>query len=117
MAMKIINRGRQTGKTLALICASYINESPIVVLNQARKTCLLEQAKRLGYKVEVYTVREMQEITKYNHGKREVLVDEATALIEEALSSYLGAPVKAITMTEECFNFPKDPEEAKTNAN
>lgn len=115
MEMRIINRGRGTGKTLALICASDVTGYPIVVWSHNDKDRVLKQAKDLGFNVEVYTVDEIRERTKYNHDRRELLVDEASKMLEEALTYYLGAPVKAITLTEKCFEISKDPEEGAKN--
>lgn len=113
MSMRIINRGRGTGKTTALICASYVTGAPIIVWNTAIKDFTLKQAKKLGYDIVVFTVREFREAGRYHDSASEVLIDESPNFIEEALTYYLGAHPLAITMTESCFEFPKDPETEK----
>ena len=113
MRMRVINRGRRTGKTQTLICASYVTGAPIIVWNNAMKALTIKQAKALGYEIEVFTAREFREAGRYHDGAREVLIDESRDFIEEALTYYLGAHPLAITMTESCFEFPNEPDEKK----
>ena len=115
MSMTIINRGRRTGKTLALINASYVTDYPIVVWDSNSKRNVKAFADKLGYHdIEVLTVEELRSKAR-QRDIREVFVDESPKMIEEALTLYLNAHPKAITMSVKCFDFPKDPGEATEN--
>ena len=101
--MKIINRGRRSGKTTMMIHTSYVMGCPILVYNQPRAEQVLAQAKQLGCKVEVYTINEwlrMHGVIKGEHPN--VLIDETEDLIEQALENMLHTKITACTMSIPC---------------
>lgn len=94
--MKFINMARQSGKTTMLINAAYVNGAPILVPDEKRKMCVEEQAKSMGLKVDVYSVREF--VTSRIHAS-ELYIDEAEEVIERALMQTLATSVRACTMS------------------
>ena len=96
--MKIINRGRGTGKTTMLIHTSYITGYPIIVIDDKRATQVREQAQAIGCKdIEVVSFEEIRVCAKRRFGG--VLIDEATDFIEKALQMLIGGAVVGCTMT------------------
>lgn len=94
--MKFINMARQNGKTTMLINAAYVNNVPILVSSENRKKFVKERAESMGLKVEVYSLHEY--IMTRVHVS-ELYIDDAEEVIERALTSTLGAPVRACTMS------------------
>lgn len=60
--MKIINRSRRSGKTMMLVMYSYVTKIPIVVYNMGHKYNVLNVAKSMKCKVDVYTISEWNKI-------------------------------------------------------
>ena len=58
--MRIINRGRGTGKTAILISAAYVTGKPIITYTINNKNSLLDMAEKMGIldNIEVYTIKE-----------------------------------------------------------
>lgn len=96
--MKFINMARQNGKTTMLINAAYVNNVPILVSSESRKHFVMEQAKSMGLKVEVYSLHEF--VGNHMHVySSELYIDDAEDVIEKALQNTLGASVRACTMS------------------
>ena len=96
--MKLINMARQNGKTTMLINAAYVNNTPILVSSESRKSFVKEQAESMGLKVEVYSLHEY--IANHMHAySSELYIDDAEDIIEKALRQVLGAPVRACTIS------------------
>ena len=89
--MRIINRGRGTGKTTMLVSTAYVTGKPIITSTMSNKNNLMDTAKTMGISnsIEVYTINEWLEL----------LVDNIELMLGEVLSKYLNANVVAGTMT------------------
>lgn len=111
--MKFINRARQTGKTTMLINTAHITGYPIVVYDENRARCVIEQARKMGVlDIEVMTVRGAVELISkgMNHNKS-ILIDEADKIIELALDKFFNANVVACTFSIPYENFMKKEDE------
>ena len=96
--MKFINRRRKSGKTTMMIDTAHITGYPIIVYDQARAHCVKEQAKKMGIlDVEVYSIREFMKYGNQHH--QNVLIDEADAIIRDALNAILKTNVVACTFS------------------
>lgn len=96
--MKIINRGRGTGKTVMLIHSAYITGASIIVFDNSMKEHVLRTAKDIGCEgIEVITLEDIRVLKHF--GSQKVLVDEADRLFERALECFLGCKIEACTMT------------------
>lgn len=110
---RIINSGRQQGKTYMMIITSHVTGFPIVVSNCGRKHVVVDEAKKMGYEdVSVYTVSEMNRMTRINNILDKVLVDDAETMITDAIERYLGAEIVAMTMY---IPFTESEKEKSTN--
>lgn len=87
---------RRSGKTTLLIYAAYTTGYPIIVRDSARAKSVMDQAKSLGLDIKVFSYLDW--INCHYHDNK-VLVDEATELIDGALTSLLKAEVVACTFT------------------
>ena len=94
--MRFINMARRTGKTTLLINSSYTTGYPIIVKDSARAKAVKDQAKALGLDIEVISYLDWINGHYYDN---KVLIDEATELIEGALTRLLRAEVVACTFT------------------
>lgn len=107
--MKIVNRGRGTGKTTMLIHTSYITGYPIVVYDENRAVQVREQAKALG--CDGITVVSYENIRVCHPTQRVgLLVDEATDLMEIAMQRLLGDEIVGCTMTVPMEKLPMEKE-------
>lgn len=101
--MKFINRSRCSGKTTMLINTAHITGYPIIVWDQVRaKFVYDEQARKMGINdIEVITLREYTEHKNIgmNNPDKNVLIDEADRIIENALNYYLQSNVVACTFS------------------
>lgn len=99
--MRLINRGRGTGKTTMMIHTAYVTGYPIIVTTHTRKDYVLQQAHEMNCDgINVYTVEEWNRlihIGKNNYA----LVDEVKELLEKALNDYLKTNVVAATLSLE----------------
>jgi len=108
--MVYINRGRRTGKTTALIIASYVTGYPIIVWNDLRAEQVLKLAKSMGYNdITVFTLFEVQKGKHFDFDK--VFVDEALDIIELALANLLNADIVACTLSLPCYEPNENKEE------
>jgi hypothetical protein len=84
-----------------LINTAHITGYPIVVYDEARARCVIEQAKKMGIMdIEVMTVRGAVEfINKGMKHNKSILIDEAEVIINEALNNYFHADVVACTFS------------------
>ena len=99
--MRIINRGRATGKTAMLISTAYVTGKPIITSTMNNKNSLLDMAERMGISanIEVYTINEWLECHKSFMSSNEILVDNVEFILGDVLSKFLNANVIAGTMT------------------
>lgn len=99
--MRIINRGRGTGKTTMLISTAYVTGKPIITSTMSNKNNLMDTAKTMGISdnIEVYTINEWLELHRPYIPNNEILVDNIELMLGEVLSKYLNANVIAGTMT------------------
>lgn len=87
---------RRNGKTTLLINSAYVTGYPIIVYNKARAKSVMDQAKALGLDIDVFTLNEW---INNRYPIHKVFIDEASELIEGALTSILKAEVIACTVT------------------
>lgn len=99
--MRIINRGRGTGKTAMLISTAYVTGKPIITYTINSKNNLINMAKAMGMSnnIEVYTINEWLECHRPYILNNEILVDNVELMLGEILSKFLNANVIAGTMT------------------
>lgn len=99
--MRIINRGRGTGKTAMLISTAYVTGKPIITLTTSNKNNLMYMAKTMGMSdsIEVYTINEWLECHRPYVPNNEILVENVELMLGEVLSKFLNANVIAGTMT------------------
>lgn len=69
--MKIINRGRETGKTTMLISTAYVTGKPIITYTMNNKNHLMSMAKKMGVltNIEIYTINEWLEYPQVIYAK------------------------------------------------
>lgn len=96
--MRFINMARRSGKTTLLINSAYVTGYPIIVYDKARAKSVMDQAKSLGLDINVFTFHEWIN-NHYHNPINKVYIDEASELIEGALTSLLEAEVIACTVT------------------
>lgn len=111
--MRIINRGRATGKTAILISAAYVTGKPIITSTMNNKNNLLDMAERMGIStnIEVYTINEWLECHRSYMPNNEILVDNVELILGDVLSKFLNANVIAGTMTVPMDNIKDDAKE------
>ena len=75
--MRIINRGRGTGKTAMLISTAYVTGKPIITSTMNNKNSLLDMAEKMSISanIEVYTINEWLEYHKLYMPNNEILLD------------------------------------------
>lgn len=99
--MKIINLGRQQGKTTRLLYASEFNDIPILCGTYQQKHYLMDMAKelRLNIPEPIYVA----EISKGSSVMdKDILVDEAPWVLQMFLKNMgMRGEVKAITLTSD----------------
>lgn len=115
--MKIINRGRGTGKTSMLVATAYMTGMPIITSTNVHKRAILDTARKMNIQdnIDIYTIEEWQVLAHHNE---KVLVDDVEIILGQILSHYLKADVVAGTMTipmddKEELKEQKDVEEDK----
>lgn len=96
--MRIINRGRRTGKTTMLIYSAYTTGSPIIVYDSARARSVKAQAKELGCDIDVFTIKEWAQLPRPAKNTS-IFIDEAAEIMELALQCLTGSVVLACTIT------------------
>lgn len=95
----LIIKDRGTGKTTQLLYTSATTQYPIIVQNKLQIELLLDKANDLDLIIPVpMTVEECKNKCGMNYDH--VLIDEGYNLIGEALDSYLGTHVMAVTLTD-----------------
>lgn len=111
--MRIINRGRGTGKTAILISTAYVTGKPIITSTMNNKNNLLDMAERMGMSanIEVYTINEWLEYHRLYKQSNEILVDNIELILGDVLSKFLNANVIAGTMTVPMDNIKDDTKE------
>lgn len=99
--MRIINRGRNTGKTAILISTAYVTGKPIITSTMNNKNNLMGMAEKMGIStnIEVYTINEWLECHRLYKQSNEILVDNVELMLGDVLSKFLNANVIAGTMT------------------
>jgi hypothetical protein len=111
--MRIINRGRGTGKTAMLISTAYVTGKPIITSTMNTKNSLLDMAERMGISanIEVYTINEWLEYHKLYMPNNEILVDNVELILGDVLSKFLNANIIAGTMSVPMDNIKDDAKE------
>lgn len=95
----LIIKDRGTGKTTQLLYTSATTQYPIIVQNKLQIELLLDKANDLDLIIPVpMTVEEVKNKRGMNYDH--LLIDEGYNLIGEALDSYLGTHVAAVTLTD-----------------
>jgi len=95
--IKIIYKGRRTGKTTQLLHSSDTTRIPIVVATVADKKYLIMQAVELGLNIpEPLTVLDIQNSLRGNRHIQTCYVDNA----ESVLKSLLGVDISAISISD-----------------
>lgn len=99
--MRIINRGRGTGKTAMLISTAYVTGKPIITSTTSNKNNLMNMAKTMcmSNNIEVYTINEWLEFHRSYTPNNEILIDNVDLILGEVLSKFLNVNVIAGTMT------------------
>ena len=84
--MRIINRGRRTGKTAMLISTAYVTGKPIITSTMNTKNSLLDMAERMGISanIEVYTINEWLEYHRLYKQSNEILVDNVELILGQS---------------------------------
>lgn len=101
--MKLIDRERGSGKTTKLIYTSEITGYPIVAESNQSIEYIKRQARELGANIpNPMTVKEMRSIRGIRFDR--ILLDEGFSIIEEALKTYFGVEVAAVTFTSNDYN-------------
>ncbi len=99
--MKIINLGRQQGKTTRLLYASEWQHIPILCATYQQKRYLMDMAKKLGLIIPepIY----VSEISKGDSVMdKDILIDEAPWVLQMLLKNIgMRGDVKAITLTSD----------------
>ena len=98
--MRIINRGRATGKTAMLISAAYVTGKPIITSTMNNKNNLMDMAQKMGMldNIEVYTINEWLECHRVYKQSDEILVDNVELILGDVLSKFLNANVIALSL-------------------
>lgn len=99
--MKIINLGRQQGKTTRLLYASEFNDIPILCATYQQKHYLMDMAKELRL-----NIPEPIYVAEISNGSsvmdKDILVDEAPWVLQMFLKNMgMRGEVKAITLTSD----------------
>lgn len=99
--MKIINLGRQQGKTTRLLYASEFNDAPILCATYQQKRYLMDMAKELGLNIpEPIYVSEV--FNGSSAMDKDILIDEAHWVLQMLLKNMgVRGEVKAITLTSD----------------
>lgn len=96
--MKLLIKGRRTGKTTQMLYTSEATGYPIVVHSRQMVSVLKNRAKQLGISIpEPITVNDLR---MGFFSPKGVLIDEADKIISDALDAYLGCHVVAATLTD-----------------
>lgn len=110
---KFINRGRGSGKSIMLIHAAYVTDSPIIVFDYQRKKQLIKQAQDMKCDdVEVFTLEEWTNMRVIPNRAKKVYIDEALPIIDKIMSKTLEANVLAATFTLPMEEVPKQNEKS-----
>ena len=99
--MKIINLGRQQGKTTRLLYASEFNDIPILCATYQQKHYLMDMAKEFRLNIpEPICVAEISKGSSVMD--KDILVDEAPWVLQMLLQNMgMRGNVKAITLTSD----------------
>lgn len=98
--MKILNKERGSGKTTQLIYTSEVTGYPIVTYTEKQANNVSEQAKKLGCNIiNPITITNIKTSKRAYQSFQYILLDEAELILQEALESYLGVDIVALTMS------------------
>lgn len=99
--MRLIMKGRGTGKTTELIYASEVAGIPIATYSKANAEYIKDMAERMGCNIpEPTTYYDLA--NKHHCGDmqyKSVLADDVDSILQKALNSYLNCYVIGATMT------------------
>lgn len=95
--MRIIARGRCTGKTTELILRSHVTGYPIVC--PTLKQC--EQVEKIAYNLHLWIPKPISLSSLESHCTAEtpILLDNAEAIIKGELENYIGHKIDTISLT------------------
>lgn len=100
--MNLLIKDRASGKTMGLIYTSEATQYPIVTFNRASIGYIKNKARDLGCLIpEPLCIADLKSDSAM--GRRlpdNVLLDEASVIIGDALNAYLGTNIVATTMTD-----------------
>ena len=116
--MKIINLGRQQGKTTRLLYASEFQDIPILCTNYAQKHDLELRAKRLGLHIpEPICVNEITyRVRSSEIANNGLLIDEAPMVLAALLSHFgIRSGIKAMTLTSDELQDKEKQNDIKTD--
>lgn len=98
--MRLLIKDRGKGKTTGLIYASEATGFPIATGNEVMVEHIKQMAKEMNCNIPepitFYELREKRLGVVYNN----VLLDEVTCILEDALNDYLGTNVICATMSD-----------------
>ena len=100
--MKIINKGRQTGKTSYLINESYKYNYTIIVSNCSKKKTVEYISEKMNKKVKVFTIYDLLVDPKLFVGKNApeaVLIDDLDSMMDILIEKALQIKVDKVTMS------------------
>ena len=104
--MRLIVKGRASGKTAEMIHASEVTGIPIATCSRDRVENIKMMAARMGCDIpEPITYYELTN----NHHRgveqyRDILADDVDSILQKALNSYLNCNVVSATMTpRDCY--------------
>lgn len=111
--MRIINRGRGTGKTAMLNSTAYVTGKPIITSTMNNKNSLMDMAKAMDVSnnIEIYTIDEWLKCHRPYIPNNEILIDNVDLILGEVLSKFLNANVIAGTMAVPMDNVKNDVKE------
>lgn len=91
---------RGSGKTVKLVQISASNNIPIVTSGKKSARYVKDLAEEIGVEIpEPYTIAEVRAGRVMGRDNAKILLDNAEAVIEEALENYLHIPVGALALT------------------
>jgi len=101
--MKLIIKGRQTGKTTELIHTSEATGYNIITPNKVSARNIEKMASELGCSIpKVLTVEEIKNPINIDVSiERKFLLDDTELVLEDALKNYLGVNIAAATINNE----------------
>lgn len=107
--MKLIIKGRQTGKTTGLIYTSEATGYNIITINKTQAKAVEKMAKDMGCNIpRVLTVEDIKNPIDIDVSmERKFLVDDAELILQDALEKYLGVNIFVAAINNEKIDLDK----------